>query len=67
MLAGLRKPDEDETNTDVAELTDVSGNVLELWLVGNEFLLGWYVDAHVTGESYGWRGNPDVDLSERAS
>lgn len=51
----------------VVELTNVSSNVLELWLVGNEFLLGRYVNAHVTGESYGWGGNPDMDLSERAA
>lgn len=58
---------QDKTNTVAIALTDVSGNVLELWLVGNEFLLGRYVNAHVTGEFYGWRGNPDVDLSERAA
>lgn len=58
---------QDKTNTVAIALTDVSGNVLKLWLVGNEFLLGRYVNAHVTGEFYGWRGNPDVDLSERAA
>lgn len=48
-------------------LTDVSGYVLELRLIGNEFLLGWYVNAHVTRKSDGWRGNPDMDLCERAA
>lgn len=49
------------------KLTDVSGDVLELGLVCNELLLGRYVNAHVTWESNGWRGNPDVDLLERAA
>lgn len=53
--------------TDVAELTNVSSNVTELWLVGYELFFGRYVNAHVTGESYRWRGNSDMDLLEGAA
>lgn len=48
-------------------LTDVSSNVLKLWLVSNELLFGWNVDAHVTRKSDWWRGNPDMHLSKRES
>lgn len=48
----------------VTVLTDVSSNVLKLGLVGNELLFGWDVDAHVTGKSDWWRGNPDMHLSK---
>lgn len=48
---------------DVLEtLTDVSSNVLKLWLVGNELLLCRNVDAHVARKPDGWRGNSDMDL-----
>lgn len=46
-------------------LTNVSSNVLKLWLVSDELFLGWNIDAHVTREPDWWRGNPDMDLSRR--
>lgn len=51
--------------TTVLVLTNVSSNVLKLWLVGDELLLGGNIDAHVARVSDRWRGNPDVDLSRR--
>lgn len=44
-------------------LTNVSSNVLKLWLVSDELFLGWNIDAHVTRELDWRRGNPDMDLS----
>lgn len=48
-------------------LTEVSSNVLKLWLVSYELLFGWDVDAHVTRKSDWWRGNPDMHLSKGES
>lgn len=48
-------------------LTNVSSNVLKLWLVCNELLFGWNVDAHVTRKPDWGRGNPDMHLSKRES
>lgn len=48
-------------------LTNVSSYVLELGPVGDEFLLGWYVNAHVTRKPDGRRSNPDVHLLKEKS
>lgn len=47
----------------VLALTNVSSNVLKLWLVGDELLLGWNIDAHVAREPDWWRSHSDMDLS----
>ena len=46
-------------------LTDITSNVLKLWLVSNELLLCWNIDAHVARKPDGWRRHPDMDLSQR--
>lgn len=48
----------------LSTLTNVSSNVLKLWLVGDQLLLGGNIDAHVTRELDGWRGHSDMDLSQ---
>lgn len=49
----------------IQALTNVASNVLKLWPVSDELFLRGNVDAHVTREPNGGRGNSDMDLLTR--